>query len=339
MTRNNLTLKGILTLLKNKGPLTQTEIKDIFNLHRSTIFRNLQIAKKRKWIEEVEPGKYNITTLGKRHTESLNVPSESFNIEAYTQVLGFLPIHSDKPKVNCIIEVEKAEEIKEKDRATNAKLRFLTNDGLWLSENDTNLKASVACVADSLLDSVAKNKGLFTMLDEEFRKETTIFNFRDRQPWYDYRKRWMDLAKINFQISIKYNGEEWVKQQNCENMEKYLENNQQIYDKSLNDKAKWKKRQKINKIIEIIDQANYRAREHRLKENGLFKTEEDVKSFIYDNLKLVKYKNEKEIKQIIEESFNSELLKIEKREFYCLELDKEKLSEFYKSISPVLDKE
>ena len=80
-------------------------------------------------------------------------------------------------------------------------------------------------------------------------------------------------------------------------------------------------------------------KEHRLQNDGLFKTEEDAKSFIYNYLKLFEYKNENEKKQIIEESFNSELLKIEKREFYCLELDKEKLSEFYKSISPVLDKE
>jgi hypothetical protein len=337
MTRNNLTLKRILTLLNNKGLLTQTEIIDILNLHRSTIFRNLQIAKKSKWIEEVEPGKYNITTLGKRHTESANVPSESFNIEVYTQVLGFLPIHSDKPKVNCVIEIEKAEKIKEKDRATNAELRFLTNDGLWLPENDTNLKASVACVVDSLLDSVAKNKGLFTMLDEEFRKETTICNFKDKQPGYDYRKRLMDLARTNFQILIKYNGEEWVKQQNFENMEKYLENSHQIYNKSLNDKAKWKKRQKINQVIKVIDEANYKAREHRLKENGLFKTEEDAKSFIYDNLKLVKYQNENEVKQIIDESFNSGLLKTEERKFHCLEINKEKLPEFFRSISSILD--
>ena len=38
----------------------------------------------------------------------------------------------------------------------------------------------------------------------------------------------------------------------------------------------------------------------------------------------------------LEESFKSDLLKKEKREFYCLELNKEKLSEFFKSISSVL---
>ena len=146
----------------------------------------------------------------------------------------------------------------------------------------------------------------------------------------------MDLARTNFQILIKYDGEEWVKRQNFENMEEYLENSHQIYNKSLNDKAKWKKRQKINQVIKVIDEANYKAREHRLKENGLFKTKEDAKSFMYDNLKLVKYQNENEVKQIIEESFNSGLLKITKREFYCLELNKEKLSEFYKTISSVL---
>jgi hypothetical protein len=335
MARQKKKLFKILDLI-NQKPLRIEDIRNTLKINRKTEHKNLKFAMEKKWIEMNDLGLYNITILGKKHVESTNAPSDSFDLEAYSQVLGFLHIHSDKPKVNCVIEIEKAEKIKEKDRATNPKLRFLTNDGLWLPENDTNLKASVACVADSLLDSVAKNKGLFTMLDEEFRNKTTIFNFKDKQPGYDYRKRLMDLARTNFQILIKYNGEEWVKRQNFENMEKYLENSQQIYNKSLNDKAKWKKRQKINQVIKVIDEANYKAREHRLKENGLFKKEEDAKSFIYDNLKLVKYQNENEVKQIIEESFNSGLLKITKREFYCLELNKEKLSEFYKTISSVL---
>jgi len=86
----------------------------------------------------------------------------------------------------------------------------------------------------------------------------------------------------------------------------------------------------------MIDQTNYKAHEHRLQNDGLFKKEEDAKSFISKYLKRFKYKNEKEIKQITEESFNSGFLTITKKEFYCLELNKEKLSEFYKSISSVL---
>jgi hypothetical protein len=331
--------EAIIKILKilNQKPLQKGDIRKKAKIKRRTEYENLKLAMQKKWIEMNDLGFYHITTLGKRHAESVNVPSESFNIEAYTQVLGFLPIHSEMPKVNCIIEIEQAKKIKVYDQATEAKNRFLTNDGLWLPENNTNLKASVACVADSLLDNVAKDIGLSTILDEEFRKETTVFNFRDKRPGYDYRKRLMDLARTNFQILIKYNGEEWVKQQNFENMEKYLENSHQIYNKSLNDKAKWKKRQKINQVIKVIDEANYKAREHRLKENGLFKTEEDAKSFIYDNLKLVKYQNENEVKQIIDESFNSGLLKTEERKFHCLEINKEKLPEFFRSISSILD--
>ena len=330
--------EAIIKILKvlNQKPLQKGDIREKAKIKRRTEYHNLKLAMQKKWVELDDLGFYHITTLGKRHTESVNVPSESFNIEAYTQVLEFLPIHSEMPKVNCIIEIEKAKKIEEIDQATKAKLRFNTNDGLWLLENDTNLKASVACVADSLLDNVAKNEGLFTILDEEFRNETTIFNFRDRQPGYDYMKRLMDIARINFQITIVYNGEEWVKRQNFENMKKELENRQKRYDESLNDKAKWRKSQKVNKVIEMIRQTNYKAHEHRLQNDGLFKTEEDVKSFIYNNFKLFKYKNEKEIKQIIDESINSGLLKITKREFYCLELNKEKLSEFYTSISSIL---
>jgi hypothetical protein len=325
----------VLKLL-NEKPLKKRDIRTSLGINRKTEYKNLEDAIQKRWVELDDLGFYHITTLGKRHTESLNIPSASFNLEAYPQALGFLPIHSEIPKVNCVIEVEKADKIKEYDQATEAKKRFLTNDGLWIPENDTNLKASVACVVDSLLDNVAKNKGLFTMLDEEFRKETTVFNFRDRLPGYDYKKRLKDLARTNFQILIEYKGEEWVQRQNFENMEKDLENSQQSYDRYLDDVAKWNKRKKINKAIEMIDHTNYKAHEHRLQNDGLFETEEDAKSFISKFLKRFKYKNEKEIKQITDESINSGLLKITKREFYCLELNKEKLSEFFKSIGSVL---
>ena len=339
MARPKKIIAKILKLL-NQEPLKKGDIRNTLKINRKTEYENLKDAIQKKWVELDDLGFYNITTLGKRHTESKHIPSASFNLEAYPQALGFLPIHSEMPKVNCVIEVEKPDKIKEYDKATEAKKRFLTNDGLWLPENDTNLKASVACIVDSLLDNVAKNKGLFKILDEEFRKETTVFNFRERLPGYDYQKRLMDLARTNFQILIEYKGEEWVQRQNFENMKKYLENSQQSYDRYLNEVvAKWKKRQKINKAIEMIDQTNYKAHEHRLQNDGLFKTEEDAKSFISKYLKRFKYKNEKEIKQITEESFNSGLLKINKREFFCLELNKEKLSKFYQSISPVLNEE
>ncbi|MGE5634260.1 MAG: hypothetical protein ACM3VV_03440 [Deltaproteobacteria bacterium] len=337
MAKPKRVLIDMLQLLNRKS-LKKGDIRNNLKISRKTEFKNLKLAMQRKWIELDDLGFYHITNLGKRHAESVNIPTESFNIEAYTQVLEFLPIPSEMPKVNCIIEIEKAKEIKELDKATKAEKRFLTKDGLWLPENDTNLKASVACVADSLLDNVAKNKGLFKILNEQFRKETTVFNFRDRQPGYDYMKRLMDLARINFQILIEYKGEEWVKRQNFENLETYLEDDQKSYDEYLNEVvAKWKKKQKINKSIEMIDKTNYKAHKHRLNNDGSFKTEEDAKSLISEYLKRFKYNNEKEIKQIAEESFNSNLLKIEKREFYCLELDKEKLSEFFKSISHILN--
>jgi hypothetical protein len=336
MAKPKKVLIKILKLLNQKS-VKKGDIRNNLKISRKAEYENLKFAMQKKWIEVDDLGFYHITTLGKRHAESVNVPTDSFSLEVYTQVLGFLPIHSEKPKVNCIMEIEDADNIQKIDQTTKAKRRFFTNDDLWLAENDTNLKASVACVVDSLLDNVAKDKGLNTILDEEFRNKTTIFNLKDRQPGYDYRKRLMDLAKTKFQILIEYKGEEWVKKQNFDNMEKYLENSQQRYDESLIEVATWKKRQKINKAIEMINQANYNAHEHRLHNDGLFKTEEDAKSFISKYLKRFKYKNEKEIRQITEESFNSKLLKIKKREFYCLELDKEKLLEFFKSISPILN--
>jgi hypothetical protein len=244
--------EAIIKILKvlNQKPLQKGDIRKKTKIKRRTEYENLKLAMQRKWIRLDDLGFYHITTLGKLHAESVNIPIDSFNFDVYTQVLGFLPIHSEMPKVNCIIEIEKPNNIKNMDEKTKAKIRFYTNDGLWLPENYTNLKASVACVADSLLDNVAKNKDLNTILDEEFRNKTNIFNYRDRQPGYDYRKRLRDLARTNFQIIIEYKGEEWVNKQNFENLEEYLEKRQERYDNYLKEIAK---RQKINLTIDMID--------------------------------------------------------------------------------------
>jgi hypothetical protein len=92
--------------------------------------------------------------------------------------------------MDCTIEIENADKISELDSRTDATKRFLTRDGLWLPENNTNLKASLAAVVDSILDLKAKEMGLFSMLDEEFRihKLTlTPFNIRNYFPGYDTR--------------------------------------------------------------------------------------------------------------------------------------------------------
>ena len=59
----------------------------------------------RKWIELDDLGFYHLTTLGKSHAESTKVPTDSFNFEVYSIVLGLLDIHPEKPKVNCTIEI------------------------------------------------------------------------------------------------------------------------------------------------------------------------------------------------------------------------------------------
>jgi hypothetical protein len=63
-----------------------------------------------------------------------------------------LNLRPDRPTAKCTIEIKNAAKIKELDSQTVAKKRFLTKDELWLPDNNTNLKAAMAAVVDSILD-------------------------------------------------------------------------------------------------------------------------------------------------------------------------------------------
>ena len=91
-----------------------------------------------------------------------------------------------------------------------------------MPENNTNLKATLATVVDSIHDYIAKDMGLFSMLDEEFRINKlipTLFNMPNYFPGHDALKRYENLAKTKFSILIEFDGKEWASNQDFEDLE------------------------------------------------------------------------------------------------------------------------
>ena len=141
MARPKKNLEKLLKLL-DRNPLTRYNIHSALKADRKTVYRNITEAQRKGWIEKDSLGRYRLTTLGKANIDSAHHPIDSVSLEAYSQVIDFLKLKSERPTAKCTIEIENAKRIKELDSKTDAVKRFLTHDGLWLPENNTNLKGS-----------------------------------------------------------------------------------------------------------------------------------------------------------------------------------------------------
>ena len=222
MARPRKNLFYILKIIEQK-PLTYSEICKLTKKPMKVVWENLTTAQEEKLVDQDSLKKYHLTSLGKSRINSVEHRVYPISIRCYSQVIDFLKLRPEQPTANCTIIIENADEnetnkIKELDAKTDAAKRFLTHDGLWLPENNTNLKAAFAAVVDSILDLKAKQMGLNTILDQQFRDQLTQL-----PPGYDSMKRYQQLAKTNFKVLIEFNGLGYVEKQDFEDLEKAVE--------------------------------------------------------------------------------------------------------------------
>lgn len=255
-------------------------------------------------------------------------------MEAYSQVVDFLKLRLERPTAKCTIEIEDAKKIKELDAKTDAVKRFLTHDGLWLPENNTNLKAAVAAVTDSILDLKAKQMNLSTILDEQFRDQLTHL----LPPGYDTMKRYQQLAKTKFNVLIEFNGLEWVKKQKFQDLEKMVEEDNP-----------WTRSKHFSENVSTMDQtvrlnnAIYQLwasggsndlSSTTLQANNLFGNITGLKEHVYDHLKLFHVsKDDSKINDIVEKAFDAGFFSIEKKDLYHLKVNREKELGFFNVIN------
>jgi hypothetical protein len=332
----------ILELL-NKGPLTRPEITKKLKIDRKTVGDNLKWAEKKNLINSVL-GKYHITPLGKYHltrgkldTDSSEVLTDSVSFEVVSQIIDSLNIREESPKGKCTIQMEDAKKIKELDDKTIYSERFITHDGLGLPENDTYLKQAVADVVDIILDFRAKAKGALTILDQELRDQATVFNTDIRYPGFDYRKRYEDLADINFAVLIEFEGKKWVESQISTNLENSLDNslevNRELYVQSLRKLRLSDLNIRISKAIYNIMGGSGRKAltEKSLEANRLFYSTDALRDYIRNWFKVYQV-DQLHMEDIIQKGFESGYFEIEEQKFYHLKFNKAKKLRFFNSI-------
>jgi hypothetical protein len=210
--------------------------------------------------------------------------------------------------------------------------RFLTHDGLWLPENNTNLKASIAAVVDSILDLKAKQMGLFTILDEEFRQRLTTSNLNVYFPGYDALKRYETLAKTKFSVLIEFDGEKWASKQDFEDLEKRMETRTEFFSENIH---LTDQRVGFNKAIYNLLSGGdlWTAKLHA---NHLFRSREELKEYLTNHFKINGITNKNQLDIILKNGFGTGFFSEEEMTLYQLNVRKNKELQFVKSL-PFLD--
>jgi hypothetical protein len=327
MPKEKKALKRFIELLNRKA-MSVSEICRTLKINRKTVYDIAKEASERHWIEKDFMGRYYLTLLGKSNIGIAEHPTDFSSLVVQSQIIDFLNLRSERPAAKCIIEVEDADEIKRLDSQTKAVKRFLTTDGLWLPENDTNLKASLALVVDSILDLRAKEMGLFSILHEEHRDRLTPFNIRSYFSGYDAIKRYEDLAKTRFRVLIEFNGEKWVSKQDFEDLERRIENSRDHFSKNIgliNERAAFNKG-----IYNLLSGGDLSVA--KLRSNHLFNDREELREYLKDHFKINQITNKNQINMILKNGFDTGFFSIEKRTLYHFKVRKEKELQFLDSL-------
>lgn len=313
MSRVRIHLTKVLKLL-DKKPMTRSEITKKLAINRKIVRDNLVWANRKNLKYSDGLGKYHLTPLGKSCTCSHEIPPDSISFEVASQIIDSLKIREESPKAKCTVQMKDAEKIKELEDKTIYYERFITHDGLGLPENDTYLKQAVADVVDVVLDFRAKAKGALTILDQKLRDKATVFNTDTYYPAFDYRKRYEDLAAIDFAVLIEFKGKKWVESQNSTNLESSLENsleaNRELYVQTLQKIRSADRDIRINKAIYNIMGGSGRKTltEKSLGANHLFNSSTAVRDYIRNWFRVYQV-DQLHMEDIIQKGFKSGTLR------------------------------
>lgn len=327
MAKRKGALNRMLKLLNEKSIL-QDEISKTLKIGRVTKWRIIKEALDRCWIQQDRLGRYQLTQLGKESIDSAERPPDYVTLSAYSQVIDFLPLRSDRPAAKCTIEIKNADKIKQLDSQTQAEKRFLTYDGLWLPENNTNLKASTAAVVDSILDLKAKQMGLFTILDEEFREKITTSNLNVLFPGYDAFKRYEDLARTKFSILIEFDGEKWASKRDFEDLEKKFEKRVEFFSENIH---VMDQRVGFNKAIyNLLSGGDLWIA--KLHANHLFGNREELTEYLTHHFKINGITDKNQLSAILKNGFDTGFFSEEKMRLSYLKVRKDKELQFLNSL-------
>ncbi|MGH9983472.1 MAG: hypothetical protein ACRD8W_05885 [Nitrososphaeraceae archaeon] len=320
-------LKKLLMML-NEGAITYQEIRKSSDVSRKTVWKNIRKARQLGFIDQDEIGKYFLTDWGKTNLGSVERPVDSFQIEVPSQIIGRLRTKHMRPTAEFTIVMNGAKKIKKLDDETVDIERFLTSDGSGLIENNTYLKAAAEVIIDTILDLKAKDIGLKTILDHDFREVRSPFNQETIFPTYDYLKRYEQLAATTFKVLIEFDGGKWIQSQNFSEIEGEIEAHRQDRKEIYQYIRSMDLSKRVNKVICALGATNILS-ERSLEALRLFQTRDQLKEFIYNCFKLYsRIENEEKLRIIVSKALELGYIKYETRKFKHLKLNKSKKAEF-----------
>lgn len=200
------------------------------------------------------------------------------------------------------------------------------------------MKQAIAEVVDVILDFRAKSRGALTILDQELRDKATVFNTDIYHPAFDYRKRYEDLAAIDFAVLIEFKGKKWVESQNSTNLENsldgVLEADRESYVQTLRKIRSADRNTRISKAIYNIMGGSGRRTltQKSLEANRLFYSRDALRDYIRNWFRVYQV-DQLHIEEIIRKAFKSKYIQIERKKFYHLKFNKAKKLQFFNSIS------
>jgi hypothetical protein len=176
---------------------------------------------------------------------------------------------------------------------------------------------------------------LYSILDLQQSTEF-INNIKSHFPGYDYRRRFEKLARTNFRILIEYKGEKWIQKQDFNNLEDNLEDNQKFYEQFGENIKQLQRDSRIKESFYFLSGYDY-INNDNFPSCNLFKSEEEIKQRIYDELKNNQVGNDKEINKILDSALEKKYINWEKKTLYHLKFNNTKAKEFYNSIESTID--
>ena len=227
--------------------------------------------------------------------------------------------------------MEDAQKIMELDKDSREYQTALMMSGYGTIENASNIQASAGALIDAILDSKARDIGLFSTLKSEYPYALNIFNYETTPPGYDHMKRFMKLAGTELKVFIEFDGEKWIKKQNFGKLEEEHQILYEISKKSLNRIRSLDEKRMIMFVVHKLIDPDW-AKEDKLETMNFFETKKELKDYVHRLLKRFGIEQDK-LEEVLRSGFNSGFFQTRKMVLHHLTINRANESKFFKSLS------
>jgi hypothetical protein len=281
--------RNLVRLLErlNEKPMFLADIRKVLGIKERTGYAIVKETLKKEWIKEDGLKRYNITIKGK-------------------SMIGIW------------------EKIKQLDEIASIPSDYRSE----FSENMTGIKSAIAKIVDRILVLRIKKEEmkLFGVRDGELAERFTPLNIDTYFPGYDYRKRFMSLAKTNIKILIEFDGEKWVELHRFNHLEAQHANNMKFYKAIKNIKSKERK----ERLIQALDLL-WASKKSQYIYVNLSEAKEELEEYVCKVFE--EYEEKDKVDGLVKKAIETGLFEYGKKELYYLKVNRDKLQEFLRQIT------